>query len=454
MVAFRLALGLASVLFLVVTTDSYKLIAGHCLSTDDQSGRSVQDEHSVSLPHIDKVKAVRSGLNRVGKSAFKGPYLGQQPPGMTPVIFAEGFISVPGYAEFGCSFTPDGNEFYYTIGGNPDKIYFTRQTADGWTDPVIAPFCAQDTTHGDFEPFVIHDGSRMFFSSNRLSANSSAIYTVGRTGDGWESTPVSVGSPVNDDFAMFISISRQGTAYYSGPNDDIYKSTYADGVFSTPIPLDYPVNLQGYTDGHPCVAPDESYLIFDSNRPGGFGGFDMWVCFKRQDGSWSDPVDLGDKVNDADFSGTAMITPDCKYLFFSWYSDLYWVDARIIKALSPTDLECGKVSFKPRAPLVGDSVKTTAIVRNAGDTYSVTSDVSFYLSKTNSITKKSTLLGMAILDSLKPGSKIRVTLDFKLSKKIAPGSYYLLADVDAYGFNADPDKTDNTAVAKRKVMVQ
>lgn len=44
----------------------------------------------------------------------KGEYFGQKPPGMTPEIFAPGFIST-GKAELNSVFTPDGREFYFAI---------------------------------------------------------------------------------------------------------------------------------------------------------------------------------------------------------------------------------------------------------------------------------------------------------------------------------------------------
>ncbi|MBE0655504.1 MAG: hypothetical protein IH594_17005, partial [Bacteroidales bacterium] len=46
-------------------------------------------------------------------SKLRGPYLGQNPPGLTPEIFAPGIISTEQF-EFGGTFSPDGTEFFFT----------------------------------------------------------------------------------------------------------------------------------------------------------------------------------------------------------------------------------------------------------------------------------------------------------------------------------------------------
>jgi hypothetical protein len=43
---------------------------------------------------------------------------------------------------------------------------------------------------------------------------------------------------------------------------------------------------------HPTIAPDGSFMVFASDRPGGQGGTDLWICFRQADGSWSLPENL------------------------------------------------------------------------------------------------------------------------------------------------------------------
>lgn len=55
-------------------------------------------------------------------------------------------------------------------------------------------------------------------------------------------------------------------------------------------------NLEGYSTGHPALSDDEKSLYFISDRPEGFGGTDLYVS-KKTDSGWSEPVNLGNKIN-------------------------------------------------------------------------------------------------------------------------------------------------------------
>ena len=57
-----------------------------------------------------------------------------------------------------------------------------------------------------------------------------------------------------------------------------------------------PFNNTEFDCAHPSVSPDGRRLYFSSNRPGGFGGMDLYVS-TFINGKWSDPVNLGPKVN-------------------------------------------------------------------------------------------------------------------------------------------------------------
>ena len=97
-----------------------------------------------------------------------------------------------------------------------------------------------------------------------------------------------------------------------------------------------PINTD-YNEHDPFIAPDESYLIFTSNRPQGFGSGDLYICFKMADSSWSMPKNMGNNINSEAYDYCAMASPDGKYIFFSstrsGNGDIYWVDADIINRL-------------------------------------------------------------------------------------------------------------------------
>ncbi|HMG94210.1 MAG TPA: hypothetical protein VK589_29325, partial [Chryseolinea sp.] len=86
----------------------------------------------------------------------------------------------------------------------------------------------------------------------------------------------------------------------------------------------------------PFIAPDESYLLFESDRPGGYGGTDIYITFNR-DSSWSQPVNLGSSINTKGYEVAARVSPDGKFLFFDRpqknEQDIYWVSSDIIERL-------------------------------------------------------------------------------------------------------------------------
>ena len=110
--------------------------------------------------------------------------------------------------------------------------------------------------------------------------------------------------------------------------------------YSKPTKLNF--NGNGYEDG-PFVAPDESYIIFESQRPESVNGsIDLFICFKNKDGEWNKPKNMGPKINTSFSERFSRVSPDGKYLFFGSNRnqtapqqgfDLYWIDAGIIEEL-------------------------------------------------------------------------------------------------------------------------
>ncbi|MGQ7853188.1 OmpA family protein [Pedobacter sp. WC2501] len=60
---------------------------------------------------------------------------------------------------------------------------------------------------------------------------------------------------------------------------------------------EFPFNSDEYSTGHPALSPDGNILVFSSDRPGGFGGTDLYYCVKAGHGEWTSPVNLGKLIN-------------------------------------------------------------------------------------------------------------------------------------------------------------
>jgi ankyrin repeat protein len=274
---------------------------------------------------------------------MKGDYLGQTPPGDTPEIFAIGIVSDYGMeAEHSPAvFSPDGNELFWTKQFR-GPILFMRRVNGLWTAPEKAPF---NSEFGDGEPFFTPDGNKLLFLSFRpLEAggrtDKESLWSVKRTNGGW-SEPKPVSPSINAyELHWEISISAKGTVYFSADHGgglgkrDIYCSRLVDGQYEQPANLGSPINTEGI-EHTPFIAPDESYIIFssDGHQPI-YGGLDLFISYKNDDGSWTDPINLGEKINTYWFELWPAITPDGKYMFFL-RGEIMWVDAGFIEELRP-----------------------------------------------------------------------------------------------------------------------
>ena len=258
---------------------------------------------------------------------LKGPYMGQEPPGMVAEPFAPGIISKEGWDGEGM-FAPGMKEFYFTTKGGKytrRTVIGFRQENDIWTKYLEFPRRGEIV----FSP----DGKRMHMAEGYKD----------RIGDGW-SERKSLGPMFDrEDWGiMRLSASAKGTYVFDDykSNDVIRISTLKDGKRQAPKKMGPVVNTGKWT-AHPFIAPDESYLIWDSEREGGHGGTDLYISFRQKDRSWGAAINMGDKVNTAKADYFASVTPDGKYILFNraiddkGNTDIYWVDAQIIETLRP-----------------------------------------------------------------------------------------------------------------------
>ena len=302
-------------------------------------------KNSMSLFFLVVISITNLFSQQIDLLKLTGPYFGQKPPGIIPEIFAPGLISTE-LRELNSVFTPDGKEFYCSINtpGKGYKIYFTRETKEGWTKPLPVAFSSD---YSDVDMCITHDGQRMYFGSSRPSEGTDKsdfkIWYVNRVGDGWSNAKY-LDAPINDgQRALYPTVSIKGTMYFQAIRDDsygdrdIYYSNFMDNQFSAPIHLGKEINTE-YGEGDVLIAPDESFMIVNSNgRPDDMGGGDLYISFKNEDGSWSDLTNMGEPINSTETDYCPMLSPDGKYFFFtsrrSGNGDIYWVDAKIIEEL-------------------------------------------------------------------------------------------------------------------------
>ncbi len=138
---------------------------------------------------------------------------------------------------------------------------------------------------------------------------------------------------------MRLTASAKGTYVFDDAKggDVIRISTLVDGKRQEPKKMSPVVNT-GKMTAHPFIAPDESYLIWDSEREGGFGESDLYISFRQTNGSWGSAINMGGDINTEHDDAYGSVTPDGKYFFFHRHlgegkANIFWVDAQVIEKL-------------------------------------------------------------------------------------------------------------------------
>ncbi len=128
------------------------------------------------------------------------------------------------------------------------------------------------------------------------------------------------GSPainLTNDLLIFTqrhTVKLQNTNY---PNYDLYYSEYDGFEWSAPKPLPGKINRNDSWESQPSLSSDGKVLFFASDRPGGYGGSDIWYATRKSDGSWSDPINMGSTINTTKNERSPFLHTDSKTLYFS-----------------------------------------------------------------------------------------------------------------------------------------
>ncbi len=267
-------------------------------------------------------------------------YFGQQPPGLIPEIFAPGVISINGRYEHGISFSPDLNEVYFSGNkeGGPAAIYFSKLKEGEWTRPEKAEFTKGEKEE-EMHPFVSLNGEKLYFTALNFDNTDVKIWCANRSGDSWGNAK-KLDSPINDDSVFYSNQAENGDLFYFNVSQrKMYYASKENGEFPEVKEVNIEFGVHGF------ISPSQDYLLVNArNKEDNEKKSDIYVCFKKGDGGWTQPINLGNDVN-SNFSETCpSITPDGKYLFFSRYneegelSNFYWVDAEVIQKVKPINL--------------------------------------------------------------------------------------------------------------------
>ncbi|MCX7729009.1 MAG: hypothetical protein N2203_06020 [Bacteroidia bacterium] len=185
-----------------------------------------------------------------------------------------------------------------------------------------------NSEYADFYPFVDERENYLVFNSNRPVSNKAEKLANGqyknsimisKVIDGAYTESSIIGEPIskgNSDEEI-VGMSSNGRILIIHKNGKLFFSQMNElGVFKKLEPLPASINSSGDVIAA-SINNDGNQIYFASNRKGGYGGTDLYVCRKLPNGQWAEPENLGPAINtefDEDFPN---LSPDEKFLFFS-----------------------------------------------------------------------------------------------------------------------------------------
>lgn len=223
------------------------------------------------------------------------------------------------------SITAEGDRLVFTrrIRGD-EEVFISKKVNEEWQEPT--PLTDINTEENEGSQYISADGSLIVFvrCSDRQGYGGCDLYFSEKKGAVW-TKPKNMGQPINtrgwesqpslsaDGNTLYYASSRKGTI----GGRDIWRSQRKEnGEWSNPVNLGNKINTTA-DDESPFFHPDGKTLYFMSSGHEGMGGYDLFVARKTSEGSWDTPQNLGYPINTKGNEGALFITLDATTAYFT-----------------------------------------------------------------------------------------------------------------------------------------
>lgn len=191
---------------------------------------------------------------------------------------------------------------------------------------------AVNTAFPEYAPILPNNESLLVFTSRREGSTGGEkdpygnffedIYYCTKTDSGW-SKASNFGNKINtkthDATVAFTPDSNALIIYRTDipqTGGDLYISRQKENEWKEPVLLNKKINSE-FLESSACFSPDGDVIIFSSNRPGGFGGKDLYKVRKFSEEIYSLPQNLGPEINTPNDEDAPFLNSDGSVLFFS-----------------------------------------------------------------------------------------------------------------------------------------
>ena len=275
------------------------------------------------------------------------PYFSLDFPENCPKLFAPDIMQSPNH-EISGNFSSDGSWFFVTrssLNFQEQDLLAYHWKGNKWKKPQILKYPQLGKVSGGAAMPTTNDLVIRSFPHQEKVALYRTHFTKGK----WEKPrPMTI---LNDPtgHTAFPSFASNGNIYFHSNRKggigafDIYMAKWRDGKFDQPINLGPLINHAG-KNFHPCIAPNESFLIFDSpDIESRHEIHDLYISFKDAENQWQKPQNLGVTINSKAGDFRASFTPDMNYMLFSsnrkvgdqeGVQNLYWVSTKFITKMT------------------------------------------------------------------------------------------------------------------------
>ena len=180
-----------------------------------------------------------------------------------------------------------------------------------------------NTSVSEYFPTISLDGKHLVFT-RRVNGINEDFFQSDRKPNGWTTAKALLGNINSNNNEGALNISQDGQwLIFTGCNFpdgfgscDLFISYLTADGWSAPENMGPAVNTE-FWESAPSLSPDKRDLYFTSNRPGGYGGNDLYVCHRLENGRWSGPVNMGPDINTPGDESAPFIHADNSTLYFT-----------------------------------------------------------------------------------------------------------------------------------------
>jgi hypothetical protein len=222
---------------------------------------------------------------------------------------------------------PDGDAYGISFSPDGKYAYTTRSTADR---SVCEIYRLEIASNGRFinsqrmniwqitpnvsNPVISHDGTFALLRISETGKNPDLFISKKDEQENWQK-PVLLPENINTEIDQYYpELTSENHLYYSSKGDVFY-AEYKNGQWQNPVAVSE-LNTKDFSESNVAVSRNGKYLVFLSNRTGAYGTYDLFLSKKTENG-WSNPVNLGSKINTNAMEYQPRFSLDNKTLYFT-----------------------------------------------------------------------------------------------------------------------------------------